>query len=320
MSARDDALTRFLADHGTLILDGGLATELEKRGWSLADPLWSAKLLIENPQAIESVHHDYLVAGADCVIAASYQATIEGFMQRGLARDQAEQTLSRSVELARRACERYWKEIGSNTGRPHPLVAASIGPYGAARADGSEFHGHYGVSREVLIDFHRRRLAILADAGADLFACETIPSLCEAEAIATALREFPDVAGWISFTCADDKLVAHGEPLRECAHRLAEESQILAMGVNCTAPKHVASLAREIRAVTSKPIVVYPNSGEEWDSATRGWKGASDIASFVDLAVGWHSLGVAVLGGCCRTGPEHIRELAHRIKSSSCKT
>lgn len=314
MSNDDDVLTRFLGIHDVLVLDGGLATELEKRGWSLADPLWSANLLLENPAAIEAVHLDYLMAGADCVITASYQATFEGFAVRGLAEESASEVMRRSVALALNARERFWKQTGLQSDRAYPLIAASIGPYGAFLADGSEFHGRYGISRDELFAFHRRRMAVLVDAGADLLACETLPSLAEAEVVVDAMREFPRAAGWLGFTCASDRLVAHGEPIGKCAERFASEPRVLALGVNCTAPQHVAGLVQDIRANTRKPIVVYPNSGEEWDGTTRGWKGRSDIASFVERAMEWRAQGVAIMGGCCRTGPEHIAALAARLK------
>ncbi|WP_298406302.1 homocysteine S-methyltransferase [uncultured Chloroflexus sp.] len=299
-----------LAQHPLLILDGALATELERRGCDLADPLWSAKVLIENPALIQAVHADYFVAGADVAITASYQATIPGFMARGLSEAEAIALLQRSVELARAARDAFWAEPANRVGRIRPLVAASIGPYGAYLHDGSEYRGNYGLSIAELIDFHRPRMAALANAEPDLFACETIPCGEEARALVALLPEFPHLTAWISFSARDGSHTAQGEPIADVTSEIAPHPQVAAIGVNCTAPRFLPDLIRAMRAVTDKPIVVYPNSGEVYDPVGQCWIGAGEIDDFADQARLWYTAGARLIGGCCRTTPDHIRALA----------
>ena len=203
-------LDEFLSQQGFLILDGGFATELEARGANLNDSLWSAKLLLESPQMLEDVNCDYLRAGADVAVTASYQATIPGLMGHGLTAPQAEAAIRKSVAIARCARDKFWTEPGTQAGRLKPLVVASIGPYGAYLHDGSEYLGHYGLSRNQLKDFHRARLAILVDCAPDLIAFESFPSQLEAEAIVELMDEFPAARCWFSFTCRNESLISEG--------------------------------------------------------------------------------------------------------------
>ena len=298
-----------LAEQGLFVLDGALATELERRGADLLDPLWSAKLLIEQPDLIRQVHLDYFLAGADVATTASYQATFEAFARRGLGHEEAADLMRRSVSLACEARDAFWAEPAHRVGRRRPLVAASIGPYGAMLADGSEYRGYQGVSRQALADFHRPRLQVLAHAGADLLACETIPCLDEALAIAGLLPEFPGVQAWLSFSCRDGAHNCQGEPFADCVAQLDALPQIAAVGVNCTAPEFVESLVALARSHTSKPIVVYPNSGEHYDAVDKVWHGEGRAHDFAAQAMRWHGRGARLIGGCCRTGPDDIRAL-----------
>jgi homocysteine S-methyltransferase len=300
-------LDDWLARHGVVLLDGGLATELERRGADLRDPLWSAKVLLERPDLIRQVHLDYFAAGADVATTASYQASFEGFARRGLDAAAAAGLLRRSVALACEARETFWADAQARTGRSHPLVAASIGPYGATLHDGSEYRGHYGLDIEALVAFHRPRLAVLASAGADLLACETLPCPEEALALARLLPEFPEVQAWISFSCRDGTHVCQGEPLAACLDALEGCAQVVAVGVNCTAPQHIASLVEIAASRTGKPIVVYPNSGEAYDARRMCWHGGA--ATIADHAPEWYRLGARLIGGCCRTTPADIGAL-----------
>jgi len=305
MSSTGYPLLAHLRGRGLLVLDGGLATELEARGHDLGDTLWSARLLLDDPGAIRAVHRAYVDAGADVLVTSSYQASIGGVRGRGLDDARFEELLRLSVRLAREAAG------------PSTLVAASVGPYGAACADGSEYTGAYDLDEEGLIRWHRRRFEVLAAAGADLLACETIPSLREARALARLLDEAPAASGaWFSFTCRDAAHLSDGTPIAECAALLEPHDRVLAVGVNCTAPPFVEPLVRTLRAATIKPIVAYPNSGETWDAAHRCWRGARDPASFADLAARWRDAGATLIGGCCRTGPAHIRALRARLAQS----
>jgi homocysteine S-methyltransferase len=315
--AREEAaanpVARILAAQGVVILDGGLATELEARGFDLDDELWSARLLAEDPEAIRRVHFDYLVAGADCLVTASYQATIEGFRRSGRSESQAIDLLLRSVRLAVAARDEFWSDPEHRRGRLRPLVAASVGPYGAARADGSEYTGDYDLDEEGLVDFHRARFVLLAASGADLLACETIPSGAEARALARLLAEHPETWAWLSFSCRDGRSLRDGTDFAALVAELDAFSNLAAIGVNCTSPQHVADLVRRAEGITAKPIVVYPNSGETYDVAGRRWRPPAAPTDFAAAAQTWQALGAKLVGGCCRVGPPEIAAMRRAL-------
>jgi len=306
-------LTPFLTEFGYMVLDGGLATELEARGYDLNDELWSARVLLEDPGAIQQLHYDYLVAGADCIIAASYQGTHAGFMKRGLTELEASDLLQLAVTLAVDARDAFWRDPANRASRRKPIVAASIGPYGAFLADGSEYTGVYDLDEAGLKEFHRQRWHLLAATNADVLACETIPSMVECRALAQLLLETPGRFAWFSFSCRDALHISDGSLLADCLLFLDGIEQVAAAGINCTAPKYVPALLAAARAATSKPLVLYPNSGEAYDASAKRWSGWSDAGDFALSSMAWHKAGAAVIGGCCRTGPEHIRQIRRRL-------
>jgi homocysteine S-methyltransferase len=299
-----------LDQYPVLVIDGALATELERRGCNLKDDLWSAKILLEQPEQIKQVHYDYFNAGADCAITASYQATIEGFVKRGLSPQEALALIQKSVRLAVDARDEFWAKESNRVGRARPFVAASVGPYGAFLADGSEYRGNYGMTETQLMDFHRPRMQALIDAGADLLACETIPCLAEARALVKLLDEFQSIPAWISFSCRDETHVNEGQRLEDCVRTVEASPFVAAVGVNCTSPKYIPSLIAEARRATRKPVLVYPNSGEHYDPSTNDWDGKPVYASFSEEAREWRKAGARMIGGCCRTTPEDIQEIA----------
>jgi len=327
VTSSSNPLAPFLQRNGVVLLDGGLATALEAAGHVLRDDLWSARLLIEDPDAIRSVHEAYLNAGADCILTASYQATLEGFLRRGLSQVKAEELLLLSVQLAMDARtavlngpHRTAVEQGTQS-RPIPLVAASIGPYGASLADGSEYHGAYGISDAALADFHQRRWEILTRSQADLLACETIPSHQELRVLLELVRLTPGSWAWVSVTCRDGERLRDGSPLREVLAQVDHIHNLAAVGVNCTAPRHIASCIREIRHVTRKPIVVYPNSGAHYDEKRRTWvegpvDGHEEAIDWQQAAVQWRVLGAQGIGGCCRVGPAAIASMRTALMGS----
>lgn len=306
-------ITPFRHQFGIFLLDGALATELETRGYNLQDPLWSAKLLLEKPEAIRQLHYDYLQAGADCLITASYQATLPGFAKRGIAKAQAIALLHLSVQLAREARDQFWTDPHNQIGRLRPLVAASVGPYGAYLADGSEYRGNYRVGRTCLYNFHRPRWQILAHSGADLLACETIPAFDEAQALHQLIQETPEQWVWVSFSCQNGRQISDGTPIADCARLFQECPNVAAIGVNCTAPRWIPSLITELRQATDKPILVYPNSGEGYDAGTKTWYGENSADSFAHQSHRWQEAGATIIGGCCRTSPNHIRHLRQTL-------
>ncbi len=283
------------------ILDGGMATELEKLGCDLSGPLWSAHVLRQQPEMIAAVHASYLEAGADCILTASYQVSAEAYAEIGLSPEDAAASLRESVRIAEDVRARY-------PGR-RILIAASLGPYGAALHNGAEYHGNYNISFDQLVSFHARRLAVLAETNADLVAFETIPSLEEARAIVAALEQYPEISAWVSFTCRDATHTVHGEPISDCGRlpRFRATGRRRRHQLHRPGLRHAAHPGPETS--TTKPIVVYPNSGEGWDAQTRSWTGKCDPAGFAESAREWRKAGAQIIGGCCRTGPEHVKEI-----------
>ena len=344
-------IEKILREHPVMILDGALATELEQHGCDLDDPLWSARVLLENPDVIVQVHADYFRAGADCAITSSYQATVDGFRKRGIDEQSALELIRKTVELAVQARDDVWAEVqsgvvgskglkgqsvevpsvrvetleneehradrkGDREGdcllRPRPIIVGSVGPYGAYLADGSEYVGHYGVSDETLAVFHRPRMAALIEAGADILAFETIPSLQEAQVLVDLLKEFPHAYAWLSFSLKDGTSISEGTPLEVCAQTFGSEPQVAAIGLNC-APMEVVTEAVGILSRTSdKPVIVYPNSGETYDAATKTWSGQGTCGSMRDASEQWVAAGAKIIGGCCRTTPHQIGALAKK--------
>lgn len=303
-----DTVARNLERYPLLVLDGAFGTELARRGFDTNDELWSAKALFEKPELVEAVHRDYYEAGADVSTSASYQATVEGFEKKGFTREQAKELIVRSVRLVQQARDAFWQQKAKRAGRPQPLAAASVGPYGAYLADGSEYRGDYRASRAELSDFHAERLDILVAAEPDILACETLPLLDEARAILEDLHRYPDMGAWISFSCKDPEHTCGGDDVADCARLLDRESQVAAIGVNCTAPQYVADLIHNIRAHTEKPVVVYPNTGETYDAVTKTWHGSP--TPYRDFVRQWYEAGARLIGGCCRTTPDDIRGIA----------
>ncbi|MFG2538208.1 homocysteine S-methyltransferase [Streptomyces sp. NPDC048511] len=301
----DSTPRRTLGDalaEGTVLLDGGLSNQLEAQGCDLSDALWSARLLSDAPQQIEAAHAAYARAGAQVLITASYQATFEGFARRGIGRARAAELMAASVESARRA--------GAETGR-ELWVAASVGPYGAMLADGSEYRGRYGLTVRELERFHRPRAEALAGAGPDVMALETVPDIDEAEALLRAVEGL-GVPVWLSYSVDGDRTRA-GQSLEEAFALVSGVDQVVAVGVNCCDPAD-AGRAVERAAATGKPVVVYPNSGEEWDAGGRGWTGKGTFEA--GRVREWQRAGARLVGGCCRVGPSDIAALAGRLASS----
>ena len=301
----------FLDAQGHLVLDGGLATELEARGSKLPPDLWSAGLLLDAPDAISAAHLAFLEAGADCIASASYQATVEGFRRRGLDDGRALDVIHSSVTLAVDARDRFWANPESRPGRLRPLVAASVGPYGAFLADGSEYSGRYDLDEDALVEFHGERLRALFDGGADLIACETIPSGPEVRALDRLLA----VAGapaWLSLSCDRGDRLCDGTKLRDVIGSLKADGW-MAVGFNCTRPELAPELIGTLVELTGLPIVAYPNSGETWDATAKRWQDESSSINLAAAATQWRDLGARLIGGCCRVGPDKIRAIRQRL-------
>ena len=287
-------------DDGVLVADGGLATELEARGNDLSDSLWSARLLMDAPDQVRKAHVAFFRAGAVIATSASYQASFEGFARRGLGRRDAAGLMRRSVDLARAA-----RAEVAGDGRAR-WVAASVGPYGAALADGSEYRGRYGLSVRELAAWHRPRLEVLAEAGPDVLALETVPDIDEAEALMAAIAGL-GIPAWLSYSIAGERTCA-GQSLSEAFAVAAGVPEVVAVGVNCCAPADVPAAIAAAREVTGKPVIAYPNSGEGWDARRRAWTGQSRYSA--GQLRQWMAAGARIAGGCCRVRPADIAVIA----------
>ncbi len=308
-----DPFAPILERRGAVVLDGGMGTELEARGADLRDPLWSAKVLVEDPERIREVHIAYFEAGADVAISASFQASFEGLAARGFDHDTAEGLLRRSVEVAQEARGAWWHERERGD-RSFPLVAASVGPYGAVLGNGAEFTGDYDKGVDELVAFHVPRLEALAAAEPDVFACETIPSIAEAEALVRALERVPGVPAWVTFSCRNAAQLCDGTPFEDAIRVVEASPSVVAVGVNCTAPTHIDGLVRIAARTTGKAVVAYPNRGAFWDAGRKVWVDppAQDARPTLRPAA-WRDAGARLIGGCCGVGPAQIATIAAAV-------
>jgi len=296
-----------------LLLDGGLSNELERQGCDLNQKLWSAKLLESNPEAIILAHLAYLESGAECIITSSYQATLPGFMAIGYDEDSAKGLILKSVQLAEEARSRF---MSLNPQASKPLIAASIGPYGAYLADGSEYRGDYVITDQELRNFHQPRIDLLDDSTANVLACETIPGFQEAKVLSEILMKVQKPA-WVSFSCKDGQHISDGTPIEQCAAYFADHPTVFAIGVNCTSPEFISALIRSIKARSgNKKIVVYPNSGAVYHAESKTWSGLSDLSSCATMVKEWMDLGADMIGGCCGVGPEQIQRMSKAMGQS----
>jgi len=276
------------------LVDGGLSTVLEEMGERPTGSLWTASALVDRPWLLTEAHRRFVQSGADVVITASYQASETGFVAAGMSATQARTALASTTELARRsgaAC-----------------VAASVGPFGACLADGSEYHGRYSADWDEVRRFHRRRLEVLVDSGPDVFAVETMPGTTEAVIVLEELRALSDAPAWLTFTCDGLRTTCAGDSVESAAAAVGPLAQ--AVGVNCTHPSHVASLLHRMASATALPLVAYPNHGAAWDAESKCWVGNADGTDLPTHLTEWLAAGARLVGGCCGVGTKGIAALA----------
>jgi homocysteine S-methyltransferase len=296
-----------------LIVDGGLATELENLGQRLDHRLWSARILETDPDAIYQAHWNYLVAGAQCIITSTYQLSYQGCAELGYSHEYSQKLMLKSVNIAKQAVDDFVMQYQPTQ---RPWVAASVGPYAAYLADGSEYTGTYSVNELQLQEFHDERFHTLAKSSADLLACETIPTLAEASALKSIVANHKDIQVWVSFCCRDGRSLADGSLLSEAVGMFQALENVLAVGINCTAPEFIDSLLRECqRGAPNKDYVVYPNSGECYDHHSHSWLGIDNPQHLHKMAPQWRKMGAKLVGGCCRSTPAEIRLIAEALWS-----
>ena len=275
-------------------LDGGLSTALENNGNKLTTSLWTGELIRTNPAQITKAHLDFINAGAQIIITSSYQLSYTGCGARGWSEDETNQALIASTLLAKNAVTESGKSV---------KVAASVGPYGASLADGSEYKGNYGVSKQVLKDFHAKRLEILISTSPDYLALETMPDTFEVEVLLDLLNDCP-IPFWISYSCKEGNQTNAGQDFQSAVD-IAQSA--MAVGINCTKPELITDLLRS--AKSSKPYVVYPNSGRVWDAVKKEWTGSAAVGFNDQLIQEWMEFGAEIIGGCCGIGAAEIAEI-----------
>ncbi|XP_077988156.1 uncharacterized protein LOC144442652 [Glandiceps talaboti] len=308
------------------VIDGGSATELERRGVDMKnDPLWSARSLQTHSQKIKDMHRSFLESGADIIETVTYQASISGFQQfLGLTELESKQLLKKGVQLAVEARDEFWEELqksGKDQDRSLPLVAACTGPYAVHLYDASEYTGDYvdTVSKQDLIDWHRPQIEILVETGVDIIAFDTVPALAEAQAIVQLLQEFPAQKAWISFSCKDEEHICHGEKFSDAVKVAASAAAVTAVGVNCTSPKYIEALLRSVKGQNGdKTLIVYPNSGESY-TQEKEWCGNKDVMKLSEYVPVWIDAGAKWIGGCCRTTPQDICDIRQTMKTKLCQ-
>lgn len=287
---------------GSVVLDGGLSTQLEARGHDVNDRLWTGRVLLDDPAAITRAHADFVEAGAQVLISASYQVSRRGFVAEGLSARDADEALLASIAAAREAAA------------DDVRVAASVGPYGAILHDGSEYRGRYGLTHEELVDFHSERLEVLAQGAPDLLAIETIPDADEARALVDVLSGYPDLPAWMTFSAADESRTCAGQSIEEAVAVASSAPSVVAVGINCTDPRSITPLLHRMRAATDLPLVVYPNAGGSWNPSTGAWDDALTEGFAPALVEVWQQGGAVAIGGCCGTGARAIADLARHLR------
>ena len=308
MSKRVTGLHSLFEQKQPLVLDGGLSNVLLSMGADLKTSFWCAELLVSDRDMIRQAHLHYLEAGADIITSCTYQASMQGFANLGISETQSRQYMLDSIRLMEEARARYFET--------HPVrpvyLAASLGPYGAFMADGSEYTGVYDVSDSTLKDFHRARLDALDSAGQDFYAFETIPMLREAEIIAELLTEAGSDC-WVSFSCESGTILRDGNKLSEAVQVLKDIPGVFALGVNCVDPAIVSTAIQVIKtSAPDKKVVVYPNAGQQYDAVSKSWSKGGKSVEFTDSCERWIHEGASIVGGCCEIGCHEIRALAEK--------
>lgn len=312
-----------------ILLDGGQATEYERRGADLSrGALWSARLIADSPSLVREVARAYLLSGADIVSTATYQATVEGIARNFLAStEDATEIFQNGVRLVCDERDKFWAEHKNNS-RRKPIVAGSIGSYGACMADGSEYSGHYDHTIGEFEDFHLPRALLATQAAADLLAFETIPNDTEAQAIVRMMtnhHELSTIPYYISLFCSDEQKLGCGADIGDTLAALLRQNchskNLVALGVNCVSPRLGHRLVPIFRAKIRSTlesldigygwivrVVLYPNSGEAW-TREKGWYQGSCKITMSDWTQLVYAAKPDIAGGCCQTTPEHIRNL-----------
>lgn len=281
---------------GPVLADGAMGTYIIAKGVPLNHPL--PELLLSHPTLIETIHREYLEAGAQVLLTHSFSAHRMKLATWGLE--------GQCFELNRLAAEMARRVAGDTV-----AVAGSIGP------SGKPFHLHGEGAAAQWRDAYAEQFRGLAAGGADLFFIETQVSAEEAEIIAETARDVsPGIPRILAFTFGGDGRTPHGSTLKETAES-AERTGAAMFGINCgIGPVPTLQLVRDARAVTRLPIACKPNAGfPKFVEETGGFTYPSSPEHFRKYAVEFVKEGAQLVGGCCGTTPEHVRAMAEGLKA-----
>ncbi|WHQ79829.1 homocysteine S-methyltransferase [Ligilactobacillus animalis] len=288
------------------VLDGSMAAALKEQGIDSTGELWTAQALSDNIEAVYDAHYSYLAAGAQMILTDTYQANLQAFEKAGHSKQQAENLVGMAVLVAQKARDDYEEQTGKRA-----LVAASIGPYGAYLADGSEYRGDYLLNDAQYLNFHLPRLTAVLAQAPDCLALETQPKLSEPLALLRWLeKNVPQMPVYVSFTLRDEMTLSDGTELKRAVAAISKFEQVFAIGVNCIVPELVSGALKVMRQATTKKLIVYPNLGAQYDPETKTWAKSEQQLDFTQLTEKWYQAGASIIGGCCMTTSPQISQIA----------
>jgi len=311
----------FLRHKKAVILDGGMGTTLGEQGANIGSPFWSASMFFEKdspvkPDLVYNIHRQFLEAGADVILANTYQLSqelIERIPNKSGEKREASVVIKKCINLACKARDDFQRTLSPK--EPRRLVSASFGPYGSSIPfSGAEYTGNYDCTDEELVRFWERRLVVALETECDLIGCETIPDYRETTIIVDVLNRLqPDRPCYISFVCKDAEHVCGGPALSQYVKVVENCAYIDTIGVNCTPPQHILKIIQDLNRLSSKAILTYPNSGREWDAReeVRDWVG--EKTDFAGLTNQWSDSGCVAVGGCCDCNASHVRSIRNSL-------
>ena len=283
-----------------ILLDGGMGTELQRRGVNTSLPLWSAKALLNSPQTIKEIHHDYLLAGAEIIETNTFRTNHRTLAKAGLA-EHDEKLTKLAVDLAKEAVAEFKNDKKILIGGVQTTLEDCYCP-------------ELVDDEKIILSEHRRWSKNLKKAGVDFIFLETFNTIREAT---TALKTVSETGlkATISFVCNDQAKLLSGEPLEQ-AVKIIEIFKPIAILINCLNPSTITKILPVLKSATNLPIGAYGNGlGQPHDD--QGWifdQSGKAVKTYVNEVQKWLAIGAQLVGGCCGTNPEYIQAIAKQIK------
>ena len=293
-----------------VLLDGGMGQELIHRSNQPPSPLWSAKVLMDEPEIVTAVHRDYIDAGAKVLTLNTYSATPER-LERDASADLFEPLQAKAITVAQAA-------IAERDADAAITIAGCLPPLFGS------YHPENAPAFDICLDTYRRVVAQQAGA-VDLFLCETMSSIKEVKAaVQAAVESGKPVWCGMSVMDEDGTRLRSGEALDKAA-LAAKQAGAAAVLINCSWPEAVTQ-AMPVLAQTGLPFGGFANGFTRIDALGIG--GTVDVLEtrndlgpdqYADHVFDWISAGATIVGGCCEVGPAHIEKLAQWLKQAGHK-